>query len=172
MPRVLPSLSGTAVHAVHDSRTSLWCLPADDAANYVVGLGVDCTCTAVDVVHPTDPTAPDLPPQPVLLVATSDGVLRLYSFGRMDTSAASAGSCIVAPPQALPAPPALVTAASASSEAEVPVPVPAAGPSVEDRAAGTALPSDDESDFEVRIAAKHCICIAWLDACPVPGCSL
>lgn len=33
-----------------------------------MGLGIDCTCTGVEVPHPTDATAPDLPPQPVLLV--------------------------------------------------------------------------------------------------------
>lgn len=41
---------------------------ADDEDNFVVGMGVDCTCTGVAVQHPTDATAPDLPPQPVLLV--------------------------------------------------------------------------------------------------------
>ncbi len=34
----------------------------------MVGLGIDCTSTGVEVQHPTDVTAPDLPPQPVLLV--------------------------------------------------------------------------------------------------------
>jgi hypothetical protein len=34
----------------------------------VVGLGVDCTAVEVPVLHPTDETAPDLPPQPLLLV--------------------------------------------------------------------------------------------------------
>jgi hypothetical protein len=33
-----------------------------------VGLGVDCTAVEVAVLHPTDETAPDLPPQPLLLV--------------------------------------------------------------------------------------------------------
>ena len=41
---------------------------ADDEDNFVVGMGLDCSCTAVEVPHPTDATAPDLPPQPVLLV--------------------------------------------------------------------------------------------------------
>lgn len=41
---------------------------ADDEDNYVVGMGLDFTSTGVTVEHPTDPNAPDLPPQPVLLV--------------------------------------------------------------------------------------------------------
>ena len=35
----------------------------------MVGMGLDCTCTGVEVPHPTDATAPNLPPQPVLLVS-------------------------------------------------------------------------------------------------------
>ena len=42
-----------------------------------MGMGIDCTCTGVEVPHPTDATAPDLPPQPVLLVRR--GVLWLGS---------------------------------------------------------------------------------------------
>lgn len=45
---------------------------ADDEDNFVVGLGVDRTCTGIVVQHPTDPNAPDLPPQPVLLVRVFD----------------------------------------------------------------------------------------------------
>ncbi|KAL4522854.1 hypothetical protein Ndes2526A_g07587 [Nannochloris sp. 'desiccata'] len=55
-----------------------------DANNYVVGLGFDLSSQgagSIVVQHPTDETAPDLQPQPVLWVATSDGVLRAYSFG-------------------------------------------------------------------------------------------
>lgn len=39
-----------------------------DEDNFVIGLGIDLTCTGVEVSHPTDVTAPDLPPQPVLMV--------------------------------------------------------------------------------------------------------
>lgn len=42
--------------------------PAGDEDNFVVGLGLDCTSAGVEVAHPTDPNAPDMPPQPVLLV--------------------------------------------------------------------------------------------------------
>lgn len=38
-------------------------------------------------------------------VATSDGVLRFYTFGRMDSSAGGPSACVVAPPQPLPPPP-------------------------------------------------------------------
>ena len=45
---------------------------ADDEDNFVVGLGLDCTSTSVPVQHPTDATAPDLAPQPVLLVSRGE----------------------------------------------------------------------------------------------------
>ena len=79
-----------------------------------------------------------------LQVATSDGVLRCYTFGRMTTPSSPAGPCIVAPPQQLPAPPALAAGAAPAT------PVAAAPPalaSAEERAAEAALP-DEESDLE------------------------
>jgi len=39
----------------------------------VVGLGMDLTTNDVPVAHPTDPNAPDLPPQPILLVRPAGG---------------------------------------------------------------------------------------------------
>lgn len=80
-----PPLSGRAT-ILHPSAAALACLfefnvcpksvlpigtCADDEDNFVVGLGVDLTCTSVAVQHPTDPTAPDLPAQPVLLVGSA-----------------------------------------------------------------------------------------------------
>ncbi|RMZ57267.1 hypothetical protein APUTEX25_004101 [Auxenochlorella protothecoides] len=54
----------------------------DDGDNFVTGLGVDLTAgVQVEVSHPTDPEAGDLGPQPLLWVATSDGMLRAYTFG-------------------------------------------------------------------------------------------
>lgn len=43
--------------------------------------------------HPTDATAPPLPPQPVLLLATSDGKLRGYTLGDTDRT----DSCVTEP---------------------------------------------------------------------------
>ncbi|KAK9903379.1 hypothetical protein WJX75_004370 [Coccomyxa subellipsoidea] len=50
--------------------------------NYVTGLGIDLTSTDVKV-QPPDPEASALAPSPVLLVATSDGALRLFTFAHM-----------------------------------------------------------------------------------------
>ena len=78
-------------------------------------------------------------------VATSDGVLRCYTFGRIDSSVGGPATCVVAPPQPLPpAPPGVLAGAGEAAAAGA-----AAGgeASAEDRAAETALP--DESDFEV-----------------------
>lgn len=71
-------------------------------------------------------------------VATSDGVLRCYTFGRMDSSVGGPATCVVVPPQPLPPAPAGVVAQDGQA---------AAAASAEDTAVGTALP--DESDFEV-----------------------
>lgn len=48
--------------------------------------------------HPTDPTAPPLPLQPVLLLATSDGKLRGYVLGDTDR----ADSCVAPPSLPMP----------------------------------------------------------------------
>ena len=124
------------------------CAAADDSDNFVVGLGVDCASSSQVVVqHPTDPTAPDLPPQPLLLVATSDGVLRCYTFGCM-APPSGAPACLVEPPQPLPEPPAVAAAAPLMTAAAAPagiLPV-----DVEVKAAATALPGD-ESDLEVQL---------------------
>lgn len=65
-------------------------------------------------------------------------MLRLYTFGRMDSADGGAAPCIVAAPQPLPAAPAAPAPAA---------PAAAAASAAEARAAGTALP-DEESDFE------------------------
>lgn len=41
------------------------------------GLGVDLTSTALEVPDPMDSAKPDLPPSPLLAVATSDAKLRV-----------------------------------------------------------------------------------------------
>ena len=45
-------------------------------------MGIDLTSTDVKV-QPPDPEASALAPSPVLLVATSDGALRLFTFAHM-----------------------------------------------------------------------------------------
>ncbi len=115
-----------------------------DANNYVVGLGFDLSlhgAGGIAVEHPTDDTAPDLQPQPVLWVATSDGVLRAYSFGSTKDRPGVVQSTDVA----LPAAPKIVNnVADEDNELEkeksnVPSDVAAA--------AAAALP-ESESDFE------------------------
>ncbi len=114
------------------------------------------------------------PPPPALQVATSDGVLRLYTFGRMDSAAGGAAPCIVAPPQPLPAPPVVAAAAAPSAG-----PAPAAPPtSAEAQAAGTALP-DEGSEFEevgLECSQRRCERRMWRlvsppGACPKVVCS-
>ena len=53
----------------------------------VAGLGVVLTST--EGVHHPDPEHGKLPPQPVLIVATSDGALRLFTFANLKRSAGS-----------------------------------------------------------------------------------
>ena len=66
--------------------------PADDEDNFVVGLGVDRTSTEVPVVHPTDPNAPDLPPQPVLLVGAAAAAVAAAAALSAATAAAAAAA--------------------------------------------------------------------------------
>lgn len=49
----------------------------------LAGLGVDYTSTQVAVHHPLDPAEPDLPPSPVLVVATSDAKLHFYTLSHL-----------------------------------------------------------------------------------------
>eukprot|EP00208_Stichococcus_sp_RCC1054_P003183 CAMPEP_0206136190 /NCGR_PEP_ID=MMETSP1473-20131121/1422_1 /ASSEMBLY_ACC=CAM_ASM_001109 /TAXON_ID=1461547 /ORGANISM="Stichococcus sp, Strain RCC1054" /LENGTH=2071 /DNA_ID=CAMNT_0053528535 /DNA_START=130 /DNA_END=6345 /DNA_ORIENTATION=+ len=58
-------------------------LAPGDADNFVLGLGVDYTSTQVAVHHPLDPAEPDLPPSPVLVVATSDAKLHFYTLSHL-----------------------------------------------------------------------------------------
>ena len=74
LPGCLPASAAAAAAAAATSKLATSklaaCRPAaaDDEDNFVVGLGVDCTGVELPVLHPTDETAPDLPPQPLLLV--------------------------------------------------------------------------------------------------------
>ena len=52
--------------------------------NYVLGMALDFTC--LQKVHHPNIEKPDLLGAPVLVIATSDGVLRFYSFGNTDKS--------------------------------------------------------------------------------------
>ena len=112
-----------------------------DSDNYVVGLGLDLTAGgAFETYHPTEQDAPDLPPQPLLLVATSDGVLRVYTFGNYRRE-----GCLVGAPQPAPPPPPALLPPAAAAEVAGAAPAPAAA--AEERAAATSLP-EEESDFE------------------------
>jgi len=102
--------------------------------NFVVGLGIDLTATGVIVQHPTDETAPDLPAQPLLWVATSDGVFRAYTFGSLSQSR----SCVTEPRDL---PPVHMDALNPAAAVVRELPE-----SAEDQAAATELP-DDDSDF-------------------------
>ena len=66
---------------------------------HATGLAVDLTSTQVPVLHP-NPEKGDLPPSPVLIVATSDAQLRFFTLGCADESAA----VVVHPPQPVPQP--------------------------------------------------------------------
>lgn len=105
-----------------------------DEDNHVVGLGMDLTATGVAVEHPTDTTAPNLPPQPLLWVATSDCVFRAYTFGSTKEKPAA-----VTDAQDLPLPPSVsATPGAATTQTKV--------DGTQDQAAATALP-DEDSDF-------------------------
>ncbi|KDD76507.1 hypothetical protein H632_c201p0, partial [Helicosporidium sp. ATCC 50920] len=65
----------------HDALAVRLPCAADDADNYVAGAGLDLQPLRKSLPHPLNPDAPDLPPQPSALLATSDGVLRVYTFG-------------------------------------------------------------------------------------------
>ena len=124
---------------------------ADDADedNFVVGLGFDCTARQVVVQHPTDDNAPDLLPQPVLWIATSDGVLRAYTFGSLDAS--KNGAVVVGEPRPVPVPP--LELIMKSSSASTGVGGGGEGGGVEEQAAATALP-DEDSDFGSEVESE------------------
>ena len=115
------------------------------------------TSTQVPVPHPLDAEADDLPPAPVLLVATSDGKLRFYTAGHLRRPMQG----VVRPPVPLPSAPALAPP-SPDAPATADEPTSTAGPDrpasadedwvrVEQAATVTALPSDgeDEDDGDV-----------------------
>ena len=132
----------------------------------MVGLGLDLTATEVVTPHPTDPTAPDLPRQPVLFAATSDGVLRAYTFGNTATADGSAPQ-VVAPPVGPPLPPLALLAVPAA-----PTATPAAAAAAADaRAAATALPDEEEDELEVRPMFHCLLCCNCQHVCHVPPCA-
>ncbi len=45
--------------------------------------------TSTEEIHHPDPERGKLPPQPIMVVATSDGALRLFTFASLKRSAAS-----------------------------------------------------------------------------------
>ena len=116
------------------------------------GLAVDTTSTQVSVQHPLDAEADDLPPAPVLLVATSDGKLRFYTAGHLKLPMEG----IVRPPAPLPPVPSVSRRPSdgpaglqADAAASVAAEQPAAQSDddwvrVEQAATNTALPGDDD----------------------------
>ena len=121
----------------------------DDADNFVLGLAIDLTCTNLPVPNP-DPERGPLGPAPLLLVATSDDQLRLFSLAQQDRPGDA-----VAPPLPLPAnPPALAAPAPAQAAVAGARDQGATqGPHVSDdaaaaaaKAAKAALLSDDEFD--------------------------
>ena len=100
-----------------------------DAPNFVVGAAAVATDCGGPVDDP-NPESPSLPPQPTLVLATSDGVLRLVTLGRVGGRGEA-----VAPPTRAPVPPALAPGpAPAASAASSPLvggaaPPPAPAPS-------------------------------------------
>ena len=107
---------------------------------------MDTTSTQVPVQHPLDAEAEDMPPAPVLVVATSDGKLRFYTVGHLTRPMEG----VVRPPAPLPAVPSVKANAATSEAAEQP-----SAQSdddwvrVEQAATGTALPAnDDDTDLE------------------------
>ena len=55
----------------------------------LAGAGLGIVMTSTEEVHHPDPEHGKLPPQPILLVATSDGALRLFTFASLKRSAGS-----------------------------------------------------------------------------------
>ncbi|BDA49876.1 probable nuclear pore complex protein NUP98B at C-terminar half [Coccomyxa sp. Obi] len=109
----------------------------DYSDNYVTGLGIDFTSTDIHVMPP-DPEASALPPSPVLLVATSDSALRLFTFAHMTKPTEG----IVAP--ALPLSDALPLMVALEEQAEV------QHPDEQEKAAGVPLPRADGGECEVE----------------------
>jgi nuclear pore complex protein Nup214 len=145
-----------------------------DTENFVVGLGLDLSATGVNVEHPTDETAPDLAPQPLLWLATSDGALRAYTLGHMAKESPVAEAQPLPPlPRELTEAPAAAAAPAAAGAAPAPAAVAVADE--EDKAAGTALPDSDGSDFEeeevevVQPAPKAAFAWPPAVAAPSPG---
>ncbi|EFJ44679.1 hypothetical protein VOLCADRAFT_94982 [Volvox carteri f. nagariensis] len=56
----------------------------DGGSNYVLGLGLDTSMPLDPLPNPLSAEKPPLVPPPVLLILTSDGVLRVYGFGHVE----------------------------------------------------------------------------------------
>ena len=138
-----------------------------DGDNFVRGVAVDLRSLDVAVAHP-DPEAPQPPPQPVLFLASSDGALRAFSFGRVERGNEGEAS-VVSAAVALRAPPPGTFSVSVPEEEEeeeedeggeseapaaaaAPPPPPPPPPplpleNLEDIAAAAALPSESEGGW-------------------------
>ncbi|KAL6765830.1 hypothetical protein V8C86DRAFT_3021642, partial [Haematococcus lacustris] len=68
------------------------------ADNYVLGLALSTTVDLGPLPHPLSPERPDLAAPPLLLIATSDAVLRFYALGHQQHQAS-----LLHTPQPLPA---------------------------------------------------------------------
>ena len=94
--------------------------------------------------HPENPDAPDVVPTPMLLVATTDGILRFFCFGHLKRQQV----LTVAPePVPLQLPAELSKALAEAGETEKPSAAAAGLSTAEAAAAKAALPDDDDDDF-------------------------
>lgn len=132
---------GVAAADVVDDRLAIRVPNApDDEDNYVTGLGVDRVAgRGRPVPNPVDPDAPDLPPQALLWLATSDGCLRAYTLG----SVADRADIVKSEPRPLP---------------DAPVVAGSSG------AAGAALSGGDKPDAAAALSAAAAVPLADSDS--------
>ncbi|KAK2076575.1 hypothetical protein QBZ16_005335 [Prototheca wickerhamii] len=132
---------GVAAADVVDDRLAIRVPNApEDEDNYVTGLGVDRVAgRGRPVPNPVDPDAPDLPPQALLWLATSDGCLRAYTLG----SVADRADIVKSEPRPLP---------------DAPVVAGSSG------AAGAALSGGDKPDAAAALSAAAAVPLADSDS--------
>ncbi|KXZ47877.1 hypothetical protein GPECTOR_32g490 [Gonium pectorale] len=107
--------------------------------NYVLGLAIDTSTPMDPLPHPLSSEKPPLTPPPVLLVATSDGALRVYAFGHLDLQApVRPGPDAVVP---LPAQPPAWAVVSETADSGFAV-------DMADAAAKAALPDADDDNLD------------------------
>ena len=123
----------------------------DGDNNYVLGLALDTTVPLDPIPNPLNAEKPPLTPPPVLLVATSDGVLRVYGFGHEELSSPVRPG----PDSVVPVPAAPPAWASSSGAAAVGGPGSAADQT--EAAARAALPDDDEDDVSGHPLCFHAL---------------